>query len=146
MTLTSYALILLLLLLALSSPNNIVYAADQEVSDDSNTHINVNDGPANLAEGQRLFSLQQFNKASTYLWRAVILHSSTSTSDNNKEAYKVDDAFTPFLQCYLYQNKVVDGLTFIAVESYMRDQISLGELYLEQALERDGSHLYMLWS
>jgi len=141
--LTSYALILLLLLLASSSLNNTVHAADQVVSDDDYiSPVNVNDGPANLAEGQRLFNLKQYNKASTYLWRAVILHS--STPNNKQEAYKVDDAFTPFLQCYLYQNKVVDGLTFIAAESYMRDQISLGELYLKQALERDGSHLYAL--
>ena len=127
---TSYALILLLLLLTTLSIN-IVYATDEVVLDDDYIpQVNVNDGPANLAEGQRLFSLQQYNKASTYLWRAVILHSSTTTPPNNKqEAYKVDDAFTPFLQCYLYQNKVVDGLTFIAAESYMRDQISLGELY-----------------
>mmetsp|Transcript_1409 Transcript_1409/g.2969 ORF Transcript_1409/g.2969 Transcript_1409/m.2969 type:complete len:941 (+) Transcript_1409:158-2980(+) len=109
--------------------------ANAEISD--YIPININDGPTNLQEGQRLFQTGRYDDASAHLWRAVILH----THGDNKQLYKVDDAFTPFLQCYLLQNKIVDGLVFIAAESYMRGQTEMGELYLGQALGRDGGHV-----
>ncbi|KAL7535181.1 hypothetical protein ACHAXR_006329 [Thalassiosira sp. AJA248-18] len=108
--------------------------ANAEISD--YIPININDGPTNLEEGQRLFQLGRYADASAHLWRAVVLH----TQGENKNLYKVDDAFTPFLQCYLLQNKIVDGLVFISAESYMRGQDNMGRLYLGQALERDSGH------
>ncbi len=35
--------------------------------------IDVTDGYANLQEGSRLFALKQYNEASVFLWRAVLL-------------------------------------------------------------------------
>ena len=108
---------------------------DQIISD--YIPININDGPTNLQEGQRLFQLGRYDDASHHLWRAVVLH----TQDENAKLYKVDEAFTPFLKCYLLQDKIVDGLVFIAAESYLRGQNQMGELYMGQALERDAHHV-----
>ena len=49
----------------------------------------------------------------------------------------MDDAFGPLLKCYLPLNRVVDGLVFVAAESYLRGQDELVEIYLKQALEND---------
>jgi hypothetical protein len=81
-----------------------------------------------------------YNDASAYLWRAVLLHSSQSSRTSDNKKYQVDDAFTPFLQCYMHLNRVVDGLVFIAAESYLRRQTSMGELYLSTALKKDHEH------
>ena len=130
---------LLLLLLFPSNEHSLFsFVASAEIITSNYIPINVNDGPANLKEGQRLFQLGKYDDASAYLWRAVVLH----THNENHKLYQVDDAFTPFLQCYLMQDKIVDGLVFVAAESYLRGQDRMGELYLGQALERDGSHGY----
>ncbi|KAL9189848.1 hypothetical protein ACHAXT_009523 [Thalassiosira profunda] len=117
---------LVLLLAALIStvllPRPLAHAEPSDVSP-----IDTNDGPSNLKEGRRLFQSANYADASAYLWRAVVLQGDSSQS------YSVDEAFTPFLQCYLLQNKVVDGLVFVAAESYLRGQDKMGELYLGQA-------------
>ena len=129
--------LLVLFLLGASLPTfRRPFANAQDVVSDL-ADINLVDGPVNLQEGQRLFQLGNYNDAAAYLWRAVVLH---PKSVKNKDLYQVDDAFKPFLQCYLLQNRLVDGFVFIATESYMRGQNDMGDLYLGQALERDAGH------
>jgi len=107
-------------------------------------------GYSNLQQGTRLFQQGQYDQASNYLWRAVLLHSQNEHSssyinngvdvDDRPPSYTVDEAFAPFLQCYLRLHKLVDGLVFISAESFARGQFEMGELYLRQALERDAGH------
>jgi len=114
----------------------IVNAQSTTTSDDTSPIIiDTNDGPGNLREGRRLFHLHQYNAASHHLWRAIILH----TEGVNSKLYEVEEVFTPFLQCYLLQDKLLDGLTFIAAESYLRGEANIGSIYVEKALEKDGA-------
>ena len=120
-----------LVLICLLSSTLLVITATQSSS------IDITNGHANLLEGQRLLQLGHYTDATTFFWRAVLLHSSSSSSS----LYSVNDAFTPFLQCYINLNKLVDGITFVAAESYLRRQDQMGDLYLEQALEQDDGHV-----
>ena len=141
--------IVILIILSLNTSSSLSTASsNNEERDDISNYIpiNINDGPSNLHEGKRLFQQQKYNDASAYLWRAVLLHTSQTTSfssssndGSDNKYYNVDEVFTQFLQCYLQQNKVVNGLIFIAAESYMRKQDEMGDLYLKQALDRSGS-------
>jgi hypothetical protein len=101
----------------------------QSLSSSAATDDITNNGHSNLLEGQRLFQLGRYTEATTFLWRAVLLHSSSAS------AYTVNEAFTPFLQCYVKLDRIVDGMTFIAAESYLRGQDDMGEIYLQHALE-----------
>jgi hypothetical protein len=68
------------------------------------------------------------------------------SQQQTQQYYKVDEAFTPFLQCYIYLNRIIDGLIFISCESYLRGQNSMGDMYLLKAMEdsSDGkNHLYV---
>jgi len=105
-------------------------------SSSSYVPMDPNDGPANLAEGLRLLSLARPEDAAAPLWRAVVLH----THGSNSDLYDADDAFGPFLRCHVLLDRVVDGLVYIAIEGYLRGQDGMGELYLDQALGRDGGH------
>ncbi|KAL7472309.1 hypothetical protein ACHAXS_012624 [Conticribra weissflogii] len=106
------------------------------------------DGRGHLMQGQRLFQLGNYNRAAFHFWQAVLLHSNKNIDKNNNngstrksnEQYSVDEAFTPFLQCYHIQHKLVDGFVFIAAEGFARGQVDMGKMYLEQALERNGEH------
>lgn len=149
---SSSARIVLLLLLLISSIslNNQLFvtvdATEHQASSSSSSSssgantpgININDGQSHFQEGLRLFRLGQYSQASTHLWRAILLH------DTQNNDYRVDDAFTPFLQCYHRQGRVADGLIFVAVESYLRGQDAMGDLYLKQALQMDAEHVSAL--
>eukprot|EP00804_Cyclotella_cryptica_P015203 CCRYP_000736-RC/>CCRYP_000736-RC protein AED:0.03 eAED:0.03 QI:41/1/1/1/1/1/3/486/927 len=133
---------LLVLLLFLLRPSalarfSVAVASSEDVPEQLSEYIPFDastDGHANLREGSRLFQLKRYNEASAFLWRAVLL------KERAGDQYTVDEAFTPFLQCYLLENKIVDGLVFISAESFSRGQNQMGEMYLKQALERDARH------
>mmetsp|Transcript_35663 Transcript_35663/g.53152 ORF Transcript_35663/g.53152 Transcript_35663/m.53152 type:complete len:288 (+) Transcript_35663:56-919(+) len=127
-----FKLVLICLLSTTLPPLPVITATEQS----SQSSIDITNGHANLLEGQRLLQLGHYTDATTFFWRAVLLHSSSSSSS----LYSVNDAFTPFLQCYINLNKLVDGITFVAAESYLRRQEDMGDLYLEQALEQDDGH------
>ncbi|KAL7546476.1 hypothetical protein ACHAWF_009811 [Thalassiosira exigua] len=113
---------------------------------DAIVDVDPNDGPSNLREGLRLFELERYDEASSHLWRAVVLQPSLKTSrnddgnDDDGNSYDVDEAFVPFLKCYLHRDRIADGLLFVSAEGYLRGQDAMGEMYLEQALERDPNH------
>eukprot|EP00985_Skeletonema_marinoi_P023197 scaffold15256_cov77-Skeletonema_marinoi.AAC.1 len=130
-----FKLVLICLLSTTLPPLLVITATEQ--SSQSSSSIDISNGHANLLEGQRLLQLGHYIDATTFFWRAVLLHSSSTSSS----LYSVNDAFTPFLQCYINLNKLVDGITFVAAESYLRRQDQMGDLYLEQALEQDDGHV-----
>jgi tetratricopeptide (TPR) repeat protein len=98
------------------------------------TDVPPHDGPANYAEGKRLFQESSFEMAAMHLWRALLMQA------QNKEAYPVEVVFQEFLQCFVQLGRVVDGLTYVAQESISRGQYSMGKMYLAQALEMDPNH------
>ena len=101
---------------------------------DFETNISNHDGLANLNEGKRLFALQEYDRAAFHFWRAVILQSASP------QAYTVEEAFQPFLQCFAIQGRTADGFVYIAQESFGRNQDQMGKMYLQQALTVDPNH------
>ena len=95
------------------------------------------DGPASYKRGQELFEQQNYDNAATELWNAVLFHTET---EEHRRNYDVQVAFTKFMECYIRQNKAVDGLAFVSLESYRRGQTEMGRNYLHQALALDPSH------
>ena len=106
--------------------------------------VDANDGPSNLREGRRLIDLGMYAEASSYLWRAVLLQTKQQGQGGVHHSplavsyYSADDAFLPFLQCYVALGRVVDGLVFVSVEGYLRGQDDVGDMYLGEALRRTG--------
>jgi hypothetical protein len=93
-------------------------------------------GPEAMREGERLFQEGLYEAAAPALWRAVLLHEQTPS----QERYDVQRAFQLFLGCYAAQNRVVDGLVFVAEESFRRGQSDMGQKFLEQVLAVDPSN------
>lgn len=93
-------------------------------------------GPEALQAGQALFAEREYEDAAIELWKAVLWHGQTPPS----QQYDVQAVFTQFLQCYMLQDKLVDGLAFVALESFRRGQEDMGHRYLEQALSVDPNH------
>jgi protein O-GlcNAc transferase len=91
------------------------------------------DGPARLATGDRLFHERMYDEAAESYWKAVLLHSETEAS----RTYDVQEVFQKFMQCYIVQGKMVDGLAYVADSAFQRGQIDMGKQYLEQALSID---------
>ena len=92
----------------------------------------VTDGPGHLARGRLLFEQGKWDEAAIDLWKAVLLHGNTPPP-----SYDVQAVFQQFMQCYMQQNKMADGLAFVALESFRRGQTDMGRNYLEQALQVD---------
>ena len=86
------------------------------------------DGLESIQEGKKLFDDAQYDEASLYYWRAVLLHGSSA----NK--YALEEAFQGFMSCYQIQDRAVDGLLFIAKESMQRKQKEMAIQYVNQAL------------
>ena len=96
-------------------------------SSDSVHHLKT-DGPGSLSEGKRLYLAGNYDQASLYYWRAVLLQA------NNPDKYTVEEAFQGFLGCYSVQDRTVDGFLFIAKEVMARKQKEMALHYIDQAL------------
>lgn len=103
----------------------------QGVSLDFPTDILPQDGPANFAEGKKLFNKLEYDKAAMHLWRAVLMQ------EQNKNAYTVEEVFNLFMQCFVAQDRVADGFVYVAQESIGRGQHDMAKMYLSQALQVD---------
>jgi hypothetical protein len=93
----------------------------------------LDSGPFAFQSGKSLFQDKDYEAAAAALWRAVLLHEQTPPD----ERYDVQEAFQMFLQCYVAQNKVIEGFLFVAEESFQRGQTAMGQRFLEQALAVD---------
>jgi hypothetical protein len=93
----------------------------------------LDSGPFAFRTGKSLFQDEDYEAAASALWRAVLLHEQTPPDDR----YDVQEAFQLFLQCYVAQNKVIEGFLFVAEESFQRGQTAMGQRFLEQALAVD---------
>lgn len=93
-------------------------------------------GSEALKLGKQLFAEKRYEEAATALWTAVLMHSSTPPA----EQYDVQEVFQQFMQCYMIEDRLVDGLVFVADQSFRRNQRSMGENYLQQALSIDPKH------
>ena len=91
------------------------------------------DGPSSLATGDRLFQEHQYDDAAESYWKAVLMHGQTEAS----RTYDVQSVFQKFMQCYIVQGKMVDGLAYVADNAFQRGQMEMGQQYLEQALSID---------
>ena len=91
------------------------------------------DGPAAYNLAEQLFQAADFDEAAAEYWKAVIWHDQTPPANR----YDVQNAFQQFLQCYMIQGKLADGMAFVALESFRRGQTQMGETYLQQALQID---------
>lgn len=96
------------------------------------------DGTEYLKSGKRLFDEFKYDEAAADLWKAILLHSALP----KEKQYDVTAVFQQFLQCYSLQNKLADGLSFVASESFKRGQSDMGRTYLEQALEVDPNNSF----
>ena len=94
----------------------------------------TSNGPESMKEGKRLFADQEYEDASMYFWRAVLLQA------QSEESYTVEEAFTSFMQCYAVMDRTADGFVFIAKESMQRGQREMAQKYVEQALDYDPAH------
>jgi protein O-GlcNAc transferase len=81
-----------------------------------------------------LFRELKYEDAATELWKAVLWHG------KSPDAYNVQECFEMFLQCYVLQDKLADGLAYVSYESFRRGQADMGKNYLRQALEVDPNH------
>jgi protein O-GlcNAc transferase len=91
------------------------------------------DGPSSFARGQQLFGERKYDQAAIELWKAVLFHGNTAP----ERQYDVQEVFQMFMQCYIIQGKMADGLAFAASESFRRGQIDMGRSFLHQALAVD---------
>lgn len=91
------------------------------------------DGPECVVRGKQLFSERKYDAAATELWNAVLHHGLTPPD----RTYDVTEVFGLFMQCYVLQGKIGDGLAFVASESFRRGQNEMGQNYLQQALEAE---------
>jgi protein O-GlcNAc transferase len=98
------------------------------------------DGAASAARGKELFVKKEYEAAALELWTAVLFHGDTPPD----RQYDVQEVFSLFMQCYVFQNKLADGLAFVASESFRRGQTDMGHNYLHQALEADPKNLLAL--
>jgi len=138
-------LLLIISLLSTTSTHlQLVHHVNANTNTNTNTdpviNIPIDDGPANLAEGNRLFQLKEYDAASSYLWLAVIDHGNrhNQAADGTGEPlYSANDAFEPFIQCYMAQDKLIDGFLHVARESILRGQNGMSELFVKRALELD---------
>lgn len=96
-------------------------------------HQGLPDGPGSFARGKKLFEELQYDQAATELWNAVLFHGDTPA----ERQYDVQTVFTMFMQCYMLQGKMADGLAFVSLESFRRGQVDMGKNYLQQALAVD---------
>jgi len=99
--------------------------------------IQINDGLGNLAEGERLFHLENYEEAAPYYWRAVLAQEASGE-------YSVNDAFEPFLKCYAIRGMTIDAFLYITRESIMRGQTGIAKVYVARALEIDPQNLEAL--
>lgn len=123
-----------LLLIAIIGSALLLPVSAQAVTLEFDTDISVQDGPANLEEGKRLFSERDYDRAAMHFWRAVLMQ------EQNKQAYSVEDCFNSFMQCFSLQDRMADGFVYIAQESVGRGQYPMGKMYLTQALTLDPDH------
>jgi protein O-GlcNAc transferase len=93
----------------------------------------ADDGPFYIAQGDDLFAERAYDAAAMAYWKAVLLHGETPAH----KQYNVQDVFTKFMQCYIVQERMADGLAFVAMESFRRGQEEMGRTYLQQALNVD---------
>jgi protein O-GlcNAc transferase len=94
------------------------------------------DGPGSLQAGTRFFEEERYEEAAAELWRAVLLHGETPPS----RTYDVQAVFAMFLQCWIRRGMAVDGLAFVALESFRRGNVEYGRQFLQQALDLDPTH------
>jgi protein O-GlcNAc transferase len=104
--------------------------------DAKNVHEH-HDGPTSFRIGQSLFEEQEYEEAAMELWRAVLLHAETPSS----QKYDVQVVFSMFLQCYVRRNMTIEGLLFVSMESYRRGNMEVGRQFLEQAKTIDPNHV-----
>jgi protein O-GlcNAc transferase len=88
--------------------------------------------------GKAAFEQGHYEAAATDLWKAVLLHA------EDPSAYNVQQVFSDFLQCYVLQDRLADGLAFVAVESFRRNQVEMGRKYLGEALQVDPNNALAL--
>jgi protein O-GlcNAc transferase len=91
------------------------------------------DGLEYIAQGDELFDERQYDDAAMAYWKAVLLHGQTPPD----KTYNVQDVFTKFMQCYIIQDRMADGLAYVSIESFRRGQDAMGQAYLQQALQVD---------
>jgi protein O-GlcNAc transferase len=91
------------------------------------------DGPASWERGQALFREREYDAAAMELWTAVLFHGDTEP----ERQYDVQAVFQMFIDCYIVQDKLADGLAFVSSESFRRGQTEMGDNYLQQALAVD---------
>ena len=91
-------------------------------------------GFESLKRGQELFGSGEFESASVYFWRAVLMQQQHAAD------YTLEEAFSGFIQCYAVQGRTADGYLYIAKESMQRGQKELAFQYLEQALALEPDH------
>jgi hypothetical protein len=118
------------LLLLLSSSSSLSPASSSSSSSSFVSSYEVPDGPASLATGDRLFQEHEYDGAAESYWKAVLMHGNTEAS----RTYDVQSVFQKFMQCYIVQGKMVDGLAYVADQSFQRGQIEMGKSYLDQGL------------
>jgi protein O-GlcNAc transferase len=99
------------------------------------TIILAMDGIAARDQGLLLYQQEQYEQAAPLLWHAVLFHGASPTP------YDVQVVFSTFLQCYAAQDKLVEGMLFVALESFRRGQVEMGQTYLKQALQLDPNNL-----
>jgi protein O-GlcNAc transferase len=90
-------------------------------------------GPESFALGKKLWEERNYDEAAASLWRAVLLHGQTPEA----QTYDVQEVFHLFMQCYMVQDRLADGLSYVSLESFRRGQDEMGKTYLQQALQVD---------
>lgn len=99
--------------------------------------IQINYGLENLAEGQRLFILENYKEAAHYYWHTIMDH-------DGSEEYSLFDTFGSFIQCYDLRGKVIDAFFFVTRESIGTNQMDIAKIFVNEALEVDLQNLEAL--
>jgi hypothetical protein len=74
------------------------------------------DGPASWEHGQELFREREYDAAAILLWTAVLFHGDTEP----ERQYNVQAVFQMFMDCYIAQDKLADGLAFFTTHNLVK--------------------------
>jgi len=94
-------------------------------------------GYAAVAKGLRLFEEKKYAEAAKEFWLSIDEH---TESDYDYDLYKVQTSFDHFMDSYAAQNKVAEGLCFVAEQSFLRRQTDMANHFLQKCVEQDPKH------
>lgn len=91
------------------------------------------DGLSHYNKATKLYNEEKYDDAAEEYWQAFVKHKKKAQG----RTFSASEAYQKFLMCYMKQNKLGDGLAFIAYDSFQRGKKDTGLDVYEQAVVVD---------